>query len=226
MSSKFSQQNWPLIAVLVIPLLLSVLAFSNVLKGDFLWDDISHQKSQIDRYKSPKDIFTKSFFAGGNLVHQQSPYYRPAIAITYKIGEGLNDLVFDDSVARMDARRAIIPHTLTLITHLATIALVMILTWQLIGSHPWRHWAVFASGLIFSTHPIHVESVSFIAGRTDTISTLFLVAALITTWRYREKGRIYLLILTGIFYLVSLFSKETGLALLFIAPLMLWLFSG
>jgi len=226
MISKLTKGNWLTLAVFAIPLILSIAAFSNVIKGDFLWDDISHQKSQIDRYKSPADIFTKSFFAGGNLIHQQSPYYRPAIATTYKIGEALNNLVFDESVERMGARRAIIPHILTLITHLITVLLVMVLTWQLIGNHAWRPLAVLASGLIFSTHPIHVESISFIAGRTDTISTLFLVAALITTWRYRERGRVHLLILTAVFYLFSLFSKETGLAVLFIAPAMLWLFSG
>ncbi len=226
MTLKLTKENWLVAAVFAIPLLLSVIAFSNVIKGDFLWDDISHQKSQIDRYKSAKDVFTKSFFAGGNLVHQQSPYYRPAIATTYKIGETINDLVFDDSVERMDARRAIIPHIITLITHLATILLVMIFTWQLIGNHAWRNWAVLASGLIFSTHPIHVESISFIAGRTDTISTLFLIAALVTAWRYRETGRAYLLVALGLLYLFSLFSKETGLAVVFIAPAMLWLFSG
>jgi len=73
-----------------------------------------------------------------------------------------------------------------------------------------------AAGLLFAVHPIHAESVCWIAGRTDVIATTFLLAAL---WAYlrsrRRRGtpRVLACAASLALFVVAALTKESTLVL-------------
>jgi len=72
----------------------------------------------------------------------------------------------------------------------------------------------FFSSLFFTVYPLHVENVSFIGARADLFSTFFLLFAFL--FHIKFVGRWYLVLLGGLFYFLSLMSKELGACFLII----------
>ena len=60
-----------------------------------------------------------------------------------------------------------------------TPVLVFFLGRLLFRTKPWGEWAAFAGALLFAVHPIHTESVCWMAGRSDVLASVGLVPALI-----------------------------------------------
>ena len=83
-------------------------------------------------------------------------------------------------------------HLTSLLIHLANVVLLFVLLTRLTGL-PWRSAFVAA---LFGVHPLHVESVAWVAERKDVLSTLFFMLTLIAYARYVERRGIkaYLLV--------------------------------
>ncbi|MCK4739251.1 MAG: hypothetical protein KAT46_04820, partial [Deltaproteobacteria bacterium] len=73
----------------------------------------------------------------------------------------------------------------------------------------------FLSALIFALHPIHVESVAWIAERKDVLSAFFylLSAYFYIDYTLREKRKKYRYTLSLLFFAFSLMSKPMGVTL-------------
>jgi protein O-mannosyl-transferase len=94
-------------------------------------------------------------------------------------------------------------HRTSLMLHLANVLLLFAGLRQLTGA-PWRSGWVAA---LFAVHPLHVESVAWVAERKDVLSTLFLflaIGAYVSYARRPGAGRYALLVL---FYALGLMSK-------------------
>lgn len=108
------------------------------------------------------------------------------------------------------------PHAVNLLLHLANTLLLLVLLRRVTGSL-WRSAFVAA---LFAVHPMHVESVAWVAERKDVLSTLFW---LLTMWAYvrytevRSRSR-YAVVLVS--FALGLMSKPTLVTL----PLILLLF--
>jgi Tfp pilus assembly protein PilF len=76
-------------------------------------------------------------------------------------------------------------HLTNLALHAANAVLLFLVLRLLTGAH-WRSAAVAA---LFAWHPLHVESVAWIAERKDVLSTLFWMLTLWAYARYAHKGR-------------------------------------
>ncbi len=50
-----------------------------------------------------------------------------------------------------------------------------------------RRWPSAAVAALFAVHPLHVESVAWVAERKDVLSTLFFLLALLAYYRYTER---------------------------------------
>jgi tetratricopeptide (TPR) repeat protein len=70
------------------------------------------------------------------------------------------------------------------------------------------------SALLFALHPIHIESVAWISGRTDILATMFFIPAFLSFMMYEERADALSLVLFGLFYMFSLFCKENAVALI------------
>jgi tetratricopeptide (TPR) repeat protein len=77
-------------------------------------------------------------------------------------------------------------HWLNLLLHLANTGLVFAFVWMLSRR---RFWTATATSLFFGIHPMHVESVAWIAERKDVLYTLFYLLGLIAYLRYLERRR-------------------------------------
>jgi tetratricopeptide (TPR) repeat protein len=76
-------------------------------------------------------------------------------------------------------------------------------------------WSAAFAALIFSVHPLRVESVAWVTERRDVLSGVFLFAAVLFYLRAAESGasRICRLIISTLFYGLSLLSKASGMTL-------------
>jgi Flp pilus assembly protein TadD len=69
------------------------------------------------------------------------------------------------------------------------------------------------AALLFAVHPIQTESVTYLSGRRDVLSGLFVLAGFYTFLRYRQSGRLRDLILTILLCPLAFFTKESGIIL-------------
>ncbi len=95
-----------------------------------------------------------------------------------------------------------------------------LLVWGAFSSLTGRLWRSFWLALFFALHPLHVESVAWIAERKDVVSTFFWMLTLIAYARYvREPGAgSYLLVF--LMFLACLMGKPMGITLPFVLLLL------
>jgi tetratricopeptide (TPR) repeat protein len=75
------------------------------------------------------------------------------------------------------------PHLVNILLH-AVNAVLLFLVLSRLTSAPWR--SALVAGL-FAVHPLHVETVAWVAERKDLLATLFLLLALAAYRRYAEQ---------------------------------------
>jgi tetratricopeptide (TPR) repeat protein len=96
------------------------------------------------------------------------------------------------------------PHLVNLLLHAANTVLLFYLFKRMSGA-VWRSAAVAA---LFALHPLHVESVAWVAERKDVLSTLFWF---LTIWAYVRRVEIVNDQLSMINYFLALFFFAMGL---------------
>jgi tetratricopeptide (TPR) repeat protein len=173
-----------------------ILAFSPSLFAELCSVD------DLDMYKwlmGPTPTFKELFFpqaSGG-------AYYRPLIGVSY---------LFDKYVWLLDIR---LMHLDNLLFHLANALLVYFLTYQLLRPNKREKsmLPMFAS-LLFGLHPLTVESVAWISGRTDIMAGTFVLLSAIMLIRFRDTGKMSNLLLALVVLIPGLLIKETPLAFL------------
>ncbi len=111
----------------------------------------------------------------------------------------------------IDALKPYIYHRDSMILHILASLAVTWLAWLLT-----RNLSMTAfCGLLFVIHPMHVESVAWIAGRKDVLFGLFYFLALIAFYFFatskKNKGLFYFICL--VFFVLSLLSKAVAVTL-------------
>jgi len=103
-------------------------------------------------------------------------------------------------------------HLTNVLLHAAS---VVVLFSALVCATGYRARSAFVAAL-FALHPLHVESVAWIAERKDVLSMLFGLLSLLTYVRYATGGRRRNLAVSCLFYVASLLSKQTLVTLPFV----------
>jgi len=98
-------------------------------------------------------------------------------------------------------------HWLNLLLHLANTALVFAFVWMLSGG---RRWTTVATSLFFGIHPMHVESVAWIAERKDVLFTFFYLIGLIAYLAYLAWKRLSWLGAALLAFVLSAASKPAA----------------
>jgi tetratricopeptide (TPR) repeat protein len=178
------------------------IVYINALPDGFVFDDesvvvgnqsITHL-SNIPKYFSAQEGFHKVI----------GRYYRPVISSTYALDYalgGLNPLGF---------------HLTNVIIHIINTLLVLKLLLLIFGTEDRKIsknllYAAFFGALIFAVHPIHTEAVTWVSGRTDSLSFTFFAAAFIYYIKYSRFWKPLHLILLLLYYILSLLSKEMAI---------------
>jgi protein O-mannosyl-transferase len=113
-------------------------------------------------------------------------------------------------------------HLANVMIHLLNTGLVFLVLLRLLRKAGYggrrAQWASFAGALIFAIHPLQTESVSYIAGRSESLAAMFLLLAYVV-FLYRRKEAISWLesALVLILFGLAVKTKENAVSL---APLL------
>jgi Tfp pilus assembly protein PilF len=182
---------------LLLPVLLTaaaIIPFVPSITGDLVWDDRLLILEEA-RFHSPNyltEVFTGGFFDDVDELYRYG-YYRPLTSISLY----LTWRVFGE---------APMPYHLTNIAlHVAAVLLLFAILRALFPEQ--RVVAAVGAGL-FAVHPVHVESVAWVAGRTDSLAAVFLLVAVWATVRWLRGGRMPDLFLAAVAATLAPFAKE------------------
>ena len=202
------------IIFILVYLAAILFIFLPAMEGDFLWDDklfISENPNILGR------TFLKSFLIspfGGNvgldensvLLNRIMQFYRPMTSLSYWLDFKvwwLNPAGF---------------HLTNILIHLLNTILLYIILLQL-GV---RRIPAFMSGLLFALFPLHFENVSWITGRTDLLSFFFVALSVLLFISYFKKEKYLSLLVSSVFLLLALLSKENSLMIIVIYFIFVW----
>ena len=168
-------------------LLITYFIYQPSLDNDFTnWDDNYYvTQNAVVTHPTLKALVTEPL--GGNY----HPLTMATLALNYAVS----------------GPRAASYHWLNLLLHLANTALVFLFVWRLSGR---RLWTTVVTALFFGIHPMHVESVAWIAERKDVLYALFYLSGLIAYLRYLEARRVVWLVVTWIAFVLSVASKPAA----------------
>jgi Flp pilus assembly protein TadD len=162
------------LAALILALLVAA-SYGESLLGDFVWDDrpLILENERVRSAARLDDLLTSSFWETGDRHDRFRAFYRPLVGLTYFTDHVLWEL------------RPWGYHLTNLLLHLACCWLVLTVARQ----EGLREGPALAGAALFAVHPVHVESVAWIAGRTDVLCTAGVLAAFLLHRRVAASGR-------------------------------------
>ena len=180
--------------------LFTFLIYSNTLANGFIRDDNFEILGNpwIRDFSHMKPIFLSNYWA---FKGQFSNYYRPVKQVVYAVIYGIFGI------------RQWGWHLANVLMHAANSVLVYEIACLLIGGG----WGALAAGLVFAAHPVHVESVAWVAGTSDTVPAIFAFAAFIVFIKFSRRddasltGRLVYFILEFLLLTAAFFSKEPAI---------------
>jgi tetratricopeptide (TPR) repeat protein len=183
--------------VVVLLFVISFAVFVPSLKNNFVWDDrVAIQKN----YHAFRNFNIKSLLIPKEKENKSIGYYRPVVFSSMFVDRtiwGPSPFGF---------------HLSNLIFHSVSTVLFYLLVFLLLGEFKVerKEGIAFLSSLFFAFHPMHVESVSWIAGRTDVLCGLFFSLAFI--FYILSYRKLWFLSLSAISVFLALLSKEVAIA--------------
>ncbi len=184
-----------------------MIVFASVLDGDFVMDDwpVIKENSKITDTKYIPDYFTRGVWANTDLAEETGAgghsLYRPVFLLTLNLS---HQLWGDNALGY---------HALSLALHGINTILVYFLILGFLS--PAQRMIAGMSAAIFAVHPVHVESVAWIAGMTDPLVSLFLLSGFLLhrRWHQSASSRQKWISAIGapLCFALALLSKETAI---------------
>lgn len=187
--------NWIIkhIKYILIIVLLNVLIYGRTYKFEFTnYDDdrlIVMQEKFLSDFKNVVEAFKRDVF---NNADRKVIFYRPILSISFIINYkifGLNASAF---------------HLMNLAIHVINSILVFFILTLLFNNNSFS----LIGAMIFSVHPVQVESVAWLSGRNDLLLGLFTILMLIFYLYSHKKNRASHYLLSVFFFLIAMFTKE------------------
>lgn len=197
-----------IIGACVLVFIVAFMVYANTLQGDFIWDDeyLILNNTQIKSFSHLPNVFKTYVGYGSENINN---FYRPVQEISNMIDWFLWGKVPFGF------------HLTNTILHALVAVLVFLFLFYLAGD-------IFIAGiasLLWAVHPVHTEGVAYIAGRADSLYSLFMLLSLVLFVIFvngtKEKKKIlgaYLFSL--ICFILSLLSKEIVLTM----PVLIFLY--
>ena len=162
-------QSLPLVIAAII--VLATAPYLNILLNGFVYDDHTQVTGNpyLQSFHHFREIFTTTVWSYMG-VEGVTNYYRPLMTLGYAL------------CYRLFGPLAYGFHLASLLLHVAAVLLVFAIAERATGD---RVWALAAAAL-FAIHPVHTESVAWIAAVTDVELTVFL---LLTFYFYLRLDR-------------------------------------
>lgn len=150
----------------------------------------------VASYSSPPSLFDI-------LLPGHRYYYRPLVELSYYLD------------SRLWGMEPVTMHLENVLLHVACVLLVFLLARRISACSPDSFPLIpIFSALLFALHPLNVEAVSWIAGRTDPMAAMFILLATIFLIRWLDGTKWRDALLLIFFFFCALLTKETALAFL------------
>lgn len=128
-------------------------------------------------------------------------YYRPLIELSFY----LDNLLWGMEPSAM--------HLENILLHCANSLMVFLLARRIIVRQGHKNLVIpVLAALLFALHPLNVEAIAWIAGRTDPLLTLFVLSSGYFLLRWLDKQRWQDMAATLLMFVAALLTKETALA--------------
>ena len=176
----------------------ALLAYIGTLTFDFVYDDVLQivQNPAVQNWGSTLQYFHQDVWAGLG-TQGAATFYRPVFMLWLR----LNDAVF--------GLRPYGWHVSAVVLHVIAAVLVCRLAARLTQSRA----AGCAVGMLFALHPVHVESVAWVSGATDTLLAVFLCGAVLCYMEFVHEGKYRFLAWSVVLAWLALLTKETAVLL-------------
>lgn len=181
-----------LLGLVIVGFFIYLNSFSNKLFWDD--DDMITNNVYIKDFTYASKYFSENLIAGAG---QVSNYWRPLLLVSFATDYhlfGLSPVGY---------------HLVNLIWHILAAWLIYLLFYKLSK----RHWLSFWPALIFLVHPLQTEAVTYVSGRADPMSAVFVLLSLLTYVLYRQKKSKIFVGLSLLSFLASLLIKEQTIML-------------
>ena len=222
----------------LIPLLLAIVVYAPAPWSELVWDDPVVFERQMVAFDSVGDVFKSP----DGISQWSVDYYRPVVVLSYMLDMNLYGYAPASGPQIPAAQTAGVYisaeqtggasgsaagfHISNVIYHALTTFFVWLLARRLLVHQPNGTMGALMAAAIFAVHPIHTESVSWIAGRSDVLAAMFLIPGVLLALLWRDTGARWALIACALLYLLALMSKEVAVAALVIVPVALLLIPG
>jgi protein O-mannosyl-transferase len=179
--------------------LVAFLAYAHTLWFDFVYDDDGQvlRNPWIRDWSQVAHFFFADVWSFISIQRGGSNYYRPFHMLAHAIGytvSGLRPYGF---------------HLINILLHCFNTWMVALIAYRLTRDKQ----VSIVGGLIFALHPVHAESVSWIAGVTDPLCAVFYFSALYLYLNEdRSKGK-KIALLGALLFFGALLSKEMAFTL-------------
>lgn len=185
--------------VLILSAVVFVL-YANILPNPFVWDDniFIVQNTFIKEWKNLPLLFKSDFFSKSyeGSTFEKGGYYRPLVMVLYTLEYHLW------------GKHASGYHFVSILLHLSNVLLVYLLFQKLFQDRS----VSFLGALLFASHPLQSEAVSYCPSRGDLLATLFTLSTFLASLSKRR----FLRTLSPMFFLFALLSKEAAVILPFL----------
>lgn len=192
----------------VLVVAAALLSYAIAPFAELVWDDQLLAKQQIAALRTLADVFVPP----EGIPQWSYHYYRPVVTLTYVLDQAL-----------FGRGAALGPHLANVLYHALTAGFVWLLARRILRGAPRGEAGALVAALFFAVHPIHTESVSWMAGRSDVLAALFLLPALLAVLRWRDTGSVLALFAAFVLAFAAMMAKEVALAGVLLVPILLWL---
>lgn len=193
---KIEAKNIKWLALLILAV-LGFLIYANSLKNEFFWDDDDGVVNNLyikDFSYFPK-YFSESLISGSG---QVSNYWRPLVLISFAVDyklSGLNPFGY---------------HLTNTILHILAAWLSFLLLYKISG----KKFLSLIVSVIFLVHPLQTEAVTYVSGRADSLSAIFVLLSTLSYFNFRQQDNSKKYLAISLFsFVLALLVKEQSITL-------------
>lgn len=197
-TDRLIQKYGPLLIIFT-----GLILYANSFPNQMFWDDENFilKNRYIQDWRFLPNLFTENIVAGSAHL---SNYWRPLLLLIFSLEWHLwKDWVWGW-------------HIVNTLFHIASAATLYFLLGRLTGS---RNTALMVA-LLFLAHPLQTEAVVYVNSLGDSLSTLCIFSGLLLFLRSCQERSLPDRVLAALMFPLALMSKETGIILCVLIPLM------
>ena len=199
--------------LLLVLTLVPVLLYLRTSGFDFVRADdtdlIVRNQPFISNLGNIPAAFGRSYFEVEGELTDLKTYYRPLVIVSLMV----------------DAQLGGVDPTVYHVTNVLMHACVVLVLFTLLMRTGARRGAAFTCAWLFAVHPLNVQAVCWIVGRSELMLAAFSLLSMIGLVGYVSTRRGSALVLHLTAFALALFTKETAVALLPVYGLFVWLWA-